>query len=75
MTPDIAGKAKEALRAVHGAGLLHCDVNPRNFIVVDREMDAGDSRCDVYILDFGFSRLIQSQEECGQEMRHLEAIL
>lgn len=74
-TPDIGRKAKEALQAVHRAGLLHCDVNLRNFFLVDRGIDSGNSCPAVFVLDFGFSRLIQSKEERIEEMRRLEAIL
>lgn len=74
-TPNVARKAKEALRAVHSARLLHCDVHPRNFIIVDCGIDSRVACPDVFILDFGFSRPVQDQEECAEEMRVLEGYL
>lgn len=70
-TIEIASKAKRALRAVHAAGLLHGYVNPSNFFIVDR----GEACPDVFILDFGFSRPVESQEECAKEMKMLQRIL
>lgn len=74
-TPEVAQKAKEALQAIHRAGILHCDINPHNFIIVDRAGTSGEACPDVYILDFGFSRPFRSQEECAEEMRELEEML
>lgn len=56
ITPAVARKAKAALQAVHSAGLLHRDVSPHNFIIVDRGVDSGDGCPDVFILDFSASR-------------------
>lgn len=77
-SPEVSRKAKEALQAVHSAGLLHRDVDSRNFIVVDRggaSKEGGDACPDVFIFDFGFSQPVRSQEECVKEMRQLERFL
>jgi predicted Ser/Thr protein kinase len=48
---DILIQIAEAVEAVHAAGLVHCDLSPRNVMVVAR---AG--RIDVKVLDFGIAR-------------------
>lgn len=75
MTADVVEKAKEALRAVHGAGLLHGDVHPRNFMDVDRGRTSREGGLDVVVLNFGFSEPIQRQAQCVAEMRVFEEFL
>ncbi len=43
----------EALVAIHGAGLVHCDLSPRNVMVAAR-----DGGLRVKVLDFGIARTI-----------------
>lgn len=71
---EVARKAREALQAVHKAGLLHRDISPRNFFIADRGCTSGEDSPDVFVLDFGFSRPVQFQDECADEMRKLEDI-
>ncbi|KAG2493224.1 hypothetical protein HYH03_008640 [Edaphochlamys debaryana] len=51
--PQVAAQALAALRAVQGAGVLHGDVAPRNF-VFSAEQDGAPPR--VLLLDFGFAQ-------------------
>lgn len=77
-SPEVARKAKEALQAVHNAGLLHRNVDSRNFFVVDRggtSGERGEACHDVFILDFGFSEPVRSQQECAEEMKELDLFL
>ena len=43
----------EALVAIHAAGLVHCDLSPRNVMVAAR-----DGRLAVKVLDFGIARTV-----------------
>lgn len=73
-TPEVAQKAKDALQANHDAGLLHCDIEPHNIMIVERGCPTGEARLDVFILDFGFSKPVRSEKELAAEMRELEAL-
>ncbi|MCB9876029.1 MAG: serine/threonine protein kinase [Planctomycetes bacterium] len=50
---DVLVQVAEALAAVHDAGLVHCDLSPRNVMVAAR---AG--RLEVKVLDFGIARSV-----------------
>ena len=49
----ILAQVVEALVAIHAAGLVHCDLSPRNVMVTAR-----DGRLRVKVLDFGIARTI-----------------
>ncbi|HEX6813913.1 MAG TPA: serine/threonine-protein kinase [Planctomycetota bacterium] len=48
---DILLQVAEALEAIHGAGLVHCDLSPRNVMVAVR-----GGQLQVKVLDFGIAR-------------------
>ena len=50
---DILLQVSEALAAIHDAGLVHCDLSPRNVMV-----SARSGRLEVKVLDFGIARSI-----------------
>ncbi|MCA8966189.1 MAG: serine/threonine protein kinase, partial [Planctomycetes bacterium] len=50
---EILAQVVEALVAIHGAGMVHCDLSPRNVMVAAR-----DGRLRVKVLDFGIARTI-----------------
>ncbi len=50
---DVLVQIAEALAAIHAAGLVHCDLAPRNVMVAARE---GELR--VKVLDFGIARSV-----------------
>jgi len=50
----LAEQCLSGLGAAHGRGILHCDLKPENLMI----MPAGD----VKILDFGFSRKVETNE-------------
>ena len=58
-TLTIARFAGEALRAVHAAGVIHCDVKPGNLFVV-RKPDGAKS---MKLIDFGVSRVAGDAQE------------
>lgn len=50
---DILLQVADALAGVHDAGLVHCDLSPRNVMVAPRS-----ARLDVKVLDFGIARSV-----------------
>lgn len=56
---DILIQVSAALRAVHEAGLVHCDLSPRNVMVTSRS-----GRLEAKVLDFGIAR---SMNMAGRE--------
>ena len=61
---DVLLQVSEALSAVHEAGLVHCDLSPRNVMVTARS-----GRLEAKVLDFGIARSIKI---VGRERRHGE---
>lgn len=49
-----------SMQAIHQAGVYHCDIGMRNFVMSKPEMD-GDNpkKFSVVALDYGFARLVQ----------------
>lgn len=58
----IAAQIAAALAAVHGAGVIHCDVKPDNVFVLDEQV-AGWPR--VKVIDFGVSRTVDEAPAAG----------
>ncbi|HEY3806900.1 MAG TPA: serine/threonine-protein kinase [Kofleriaceae bacterium] len=52
----IAAQVASALAALHGAGVVHCDVKPENVLVLERDRWSGWPR--VKVIDFGVARSI-----------------
>jgi transcriptional regulator with GAF, ATPase, and Fis domain/serine/threonine protein kinase/tetratricopeptide (TPR) repeat protein len=52
---EALARVAEALDAIHARGLIHYDIKPENILVVPHPATGVPSRCDVKILDFGFS--------------------
>ena len=50
---DILLQVAEALEAIHAAGLVHCDLSPRNVMVAQR-----GGQLHVKVLDFGIARSV-----------------
>jgi serine/threonine protein kinase len=50
----IAAQIASALAALHGAGVVHCDVKPENVLVLERGHWSGWPR--IKVIDFGVSR-------------------
>ncbi len=50
---DVLLQVAEALEAIHAAGLVHCDLSPRNVIVAAR-----GGELQVKVLDFGIARSV-----------------
>lgn len=55
MSPTIARAARKALKALHKAGLVHCDIQPLNFLLLRHRATPRRSGPRVMVLDFGFS--------------------
>jgi serine/threonine protein kinase len=67
MTPQLrhrwARQASEGLSVLHAAGVIHCDVSPRNFLL--------DGDLDLKIADFGGSSLLGSMPSAMAGTRYL----
>ena len=56
----------EALESLHKLGVLHGDIREENFLA---------TKDNVYVIDFGFSKLNASQQELDAEMNDLRSQL
>jgi serine/threonine protein kinase len=52
----VAAQIASAIAALHGAGIVHCDVKPENVLVLERGRWSGWPR--IKVIDFGVSRAI-----------------
>ena len=59
----------EALKAIHGFGVLHGDIQRQNILV------PGSGRQGVRFIDFGFSRTIATEKDCLKELEELQGVV
>ena len=69
LTLGVVRASIQALKAIHGFGVLHGDVRRQNILV------PGSGRQGVRFIDFGFSRAIATEEDCLKELEELHDVV